>query len=63
MGRSRLVVMTTDPVNYVPLAMTLPASQFLGIDQSTSCGNDTMLSSTSGIIDTGTTLILIATGG
>ena len=49
-------------VNYVPLTMTSPASTFWGIDQSISYGNTTILSSTAGIVDTGTTLIFIATG-
>ena len=53
----------TGPVNYVPLTTTFPASEFWGIDQSISYGNNTILSLTSGIVDTGTTLILIATGG
>ena len=53
----------TGPVNYVPLATTILASQFWGIGQSISYDNDTILLSTSGIADTGTTLILITTGG
>ncbi|KAH0829210.1 acid protease [Lanmaoa asiatica] len=48
-------------VNYVPLTTTFPASEFWGIDQSISYGGTTILSSTAGIVDTGTTLILIAT--
>lgn len=50
------------PVNYVPLTTTSPATSFWGIDQSITYGSDTILSLTAGIIDTGTTLILIATG-
>ena len=50
------------PVNYVPLATTLSASNFWGIDQSISYGNTTILSETAGIVDTGITLIVIATG-
>ncbi|KAG9312020.1 aspartic peptidase domain-containing protein [Chiua virens] len=53
--------MTTSALNYVPLTTTTPAAQYWGIDQSISYGNTTILSSTAGIIDTGTTLILIAT--
>ena len=51
------------PVSYVPLTTTSPASTFWGIDQSIFYGADVILSSTAGIVDTGTTLILIATGG
>lgn len=53
---------TTSAVNYVPLTTTFPASEFWGIDQSISYGDTTILSSTAGIVDTGTTFILIATG-
>jgi len=52
----------TSSVNYVPLTTTSPATYFWGIDQSITYGNDTVLSLTAGIVDTGTTLILIATG-
>lgn len=52
---------TTSSVNYVPLTTTSPASYYWGIDQSITYGNSTILSSTAGIVDTGTTLILIAT--
>jgi saccharopepsin len=49
-------------VNYVPLTQTSPSSTFWGIDQSISYGDTTILSLTAGIVDTGTSLILIATG-
>ena len=52
----------TSSVNYVQLTTTSPASEYWGIDQSISYGGSTILSSTAGIVDTGTTLILIATG-
>ena len=52
----------TSSVKYVPLTTTYPASKFWGINQSISYGNITILNSTAGIVDTGTTLILIATG-
>lgn len=54
---------TTSSVNYVSLTATYPASQFWGIDQSIQYGSDIILSETAGIVDTGTTLILIASGG
>ncbi|KAG2363009.1 aspartic peptidase domain-containing protein [Suillus spraguei] len=52
---------TTSSVNYVPLTTTSPASSYWGIDQSITYGSSTILSSTAGIVDTGTTLIYIAT--
>ncbi|KAG2356696.1 acid protease [Suillus spraguei] len=52
---------TTSSVNYVSLTTTSPASTYWGIDQSIAYGGSTILSSTAGIVDTGTTLILIAT--
>ncbi|KAL4080791.1 acid protease [Scleroderma citrinum] len=51
---------TTSSVNYVPITGTSPASNYWGIDQSISYGSKTILSTTAGIVDTGTTLILIA---
>ncbi|KAF7298759.1 Acid protease [Mycena indigotica] len=53
---------TTGDVTFVPITSTSPASQYWGIDQSITYGNDsTILSSTAGIVDTGTTLLLLAT--
>ncbi|KAG1834832.1 acid protease [Suillus variegatus] len=52
---------TTSSINYVPLTTTSPASSYWGIDQSIAYGSSTILSATAGIVDTGTTLILIAT--
>lgn len=42
------------------MTRTSPASEYWGIDQSISYGSSTILSSTAGIVDTGTTLVLIA---
>ncbi|KAI0634429.1 family A1 protease [Trametes polyzona] len=59
----------TDPskfigdLHFVPITSTAPASQFVGIDQSITFGSptgQTILGTTSGITDTGTTLLLIA---
>ncbi|PPQ94827.1 hypothetical protein CVT25_007464 [Psilocybe cyanescens] len=51
-----------DSITYTPVTSVSPASRYWGIDQSLSYGNITLLApGTSGIIDTGTTLILIAT--
>ncbi|KIM81111.1 hypothetical protein PILCRDRAFT_821935 [Piloderma croceum F 1598] len=56
----------TDPfrhvgeITYVPITSTSPASRFWGVDLAISYGSTTILSSTAGIVDTGTTLVLIA---
>ncbi|KAF8346604.1 aspartic peptidase A1 [Amanita rubescens] len=51
----------TGTINYAPLTATFPANQYWGIDESIVYGSTTILSTTAGIVDTGTTLILIAT--
>lgn len=53
---------TTGSISYVPITSTSPASEYWGIDQSISYGGSSILSSTAGIVDTGTTLVLIASG-
>lgn len=52
----------TGDVNYVPITSTSPANAYWGTDQSITYGHDgqTLLSTTAGIVDTGTTLVLIA---
>ncbi|KAI9070303.1 acid protease [Trametes sanguinea] len=52
----------TGPLNFVPITSTSPANEFLGIDQSVTYGPDgtVVLAATSGITDTGTTLLLLA---
>ncbi|KZT08682.1 acid protease [Laetiporus sulphureus 93-53] len=51
----------TGSISYVPLTTTSPASYYWGIDESITYGSGTtILSETAGIVDTGTTLILIA---
>ncbi|KAI6015052.1 aspartic peptidase domain-containing protein [Pisolithus orientalis] len=50
----------TGTLNYTPLTTTSPASNYWGIDESIAYGSTTILSMTAGIVDTGTTLILIA---
>ncbi|KAH9913361.1 aspartic peptidase domain-containing protein [Fomitopsis serialis] len=52
----------TGSINYVPITTTSPASEYWGIDQSISYGSWPILKSSAGIVDTGTTLILISTG-
>ncbi|KAK2465535.1 hypothetical protein APHAL10511_002427 [Amanita phalloides] len=51
----------TGSINYIPITSTSPANHYWGIDQSILYGTTTILSTTAGIVDTGTTLILIAT--
>lgn len=50
-------------LSYVSLTSTYPASAYWGINESITYGTSgtTVLSSTAGIVDTGTTLVLIAT--
>ncbi|KZT27469.1 acid protease [Neolentinus lepideus HHB14362 ss-1] len=53
----------TGEITYVPITSTSPASQYWGIDQSLTYGSSgtSLLSGAAGIVDTGTTLLLIAT--
>ncbi|KZV75452.1 acid protease [Peniophora sp. CONT] len=51
----------TGDITYTPITSTSPANQFWGIDQSIAYGNSSILSQNAGIVDTGTTLIYIAT--
>jgi len=54
----------TGAITFIPLTTTSPANEFWGINQSIRYGaSTTILASTAGIVDTGTTLILIATNG
>ncbi|KIJ45028.1 hypothetical protein M422DRAFT_251682 [Sphaerobolus stellatus SS14] len=50
------------PITFVPITNTAPSNEFWGIQQSISYGTGiSILSTTAGIVDTGTTLLLIAT--
>ncbi|KAF7307218.1 Aspartic proteinase [Mycena indigotica] len=51
----------TGSITFTPITSTSPASLYWGINQSITYGGTTILSSTAGIVDTGTTLIYIAT--
>ncbi|KAG2072515.1 acid protease [Suillus decipiens] len=51
----------TGHIGYTPITTTKPASTYWGINESITYGSQTILSSTAGIVDTGTTFILIAT--
>ncbi|KDR85732.1 hypothetical protein GALMADRAFT_53199 [Galerina marginata CBS 339.88] len=54
----------TGTVAFTAVTKTSPASEFWGINQSFRYGaSNTILASTAGIVDTGTTLVLIATNG
>ncbi|EIW81194.1 acid protease [Coniophora puteana RWD-64-598 SS2] len=52
----------TGDVNFVPITSTSPASHYWGVDQDVTYGTgNTILNTTAGIVDTGTTLVLLAT--
>ncbi|KAH7910450.1 aspartic peptidase domain-containing protein [Hygrophoropsis aurantiaca] len=51
----------TGDIAYTPLTTTYPASYYWGINESITYGSTTILDETAGIVDTGTTLILLAT--
>ncbi|KAH9178667.1 aspartic peptidase A1 [Lactarius sanguifluus] len=52
----------TGTLTFIPSTTTFPSSEFWGIDESIRYGaSTTILSTTAGIVDTGTTLILLAT--
>jgi len=49
-------------ITYVPITKTSPSNRFWGIDQSIKYGTSTnLLSNTAGVVDSGTTFILLAT--
>ena len=49
-------------MTFVPITSTSPASNYWGINQDVTYGQDTtLLSGAAGIVDTGTTLVMIAT--
>ncbi|KAF9486586.1 aspartic protease [Pholiota conissans] len=54
----------TGSITFIPITSTSPASEFWGINQSVRYGASTsILATTAGIVDTGTTLVLLATNG
>ena len=59
-GYDRRVI--TSRVDYVPLTNAGTARRYWGVNQSVSYGDHTILSKAAGVIDTGTTCILFATG-
>ncbi|KZO98042.1 aspartic proteinase [Calocera viscosa TUFC12733] len=50
---------TTSSITYTPLTTTEPASYYWGIDQSITMGGETIMTTTAGIVDTGTTLLYL----
>lgn len=53
---------TTSPVKYVPITTSNPSSKFWGINQSITYGSKSTISNiTAGIVDTGTTLVMLST--
>lgn len=52
----------TGSINYVPVTRRSPANKYWGIDQTLTYGTSTLLlKNSAGIVDTGTTMLLIAT--
>ncbi|KAF8871378.1 acid protease [Gymnopilus junonius] len=51
----------TSDFTWIPITNASKAGQYWGIDQSVAYGNTTILNITSGIVDTGTTLIYLST--
>ncbi|KAG7445696.1 acid protease [Guyanagaster necrorhizus] len=52
----------TGEITYVPITSTSPANKYWGIDQSLTYGSTTIMSTSAGIVDTGTTLLLLSSG-
>lgn len=52
----------TKPIKYVPITKNPVAGKYWGIDQSISYGGEPILLLGSGIVDTGTTLVILNTG-
>ncbi|KZV74838.1 aspartic peptidase A1 [Peniophora sp. CONT] len=50
----------TGDITYTPLTKTQPSAAYWGIDQTVAYGDKTILPLTAGIVDTGTTLLMIA---
>jgi hypothetical protein len=50
----------TGAIGYTPITTTNPASTYWGINESITYGSTTILSSTAGIVDTGTTFLYVA---
>jgi len=51
----------TGSITYAPITSAEPSTFYWGVDETISYGSETVLPSTAGIVDTGTTLMLIAT--
>jgi hypothetical protein len=57
----RTVISVVDNIHYVPITQQSPANRYWGVDQTLSYGKDKVILQSAGIIDTGTTLLLLAT--
>ncbi|KAF8629465.1 hypothetical protein AX14_011122 [Amanita brunnescens Koide BX004] len=51
----------TGQLHYAPITKTMPAGAFWGVNQTVTYGSTTILGNSAGIIDTGTSLVLLAT--
>lgn len=49
----------TGTITYVPITKTSPASKYWGVDQEIQYGSETIMNNSAGIVDTGTTLVLL----
>lgn len=52
----------TGPLTYASITKSSPANEYYGIDQSITYGKTEIASMTAGIVDSGTTMILLASG-
>ncbi|KAI0338511.1 acid protease [Trametopsis cervina] len=52
----------TGEIQYVPITQASPANAYWGIDQTIRYGDQTILDTTAGIVDSGTTFVLLASG-
>ncbi|KIL66686.1 hypothetical protein M378DRAFT_10037 [Amanita muscaria Koide BX008] len=50
----------TGAINYAPITSSSPANKYWGVDQSISYGAISIMSRKAGIVDTGTTLVMVA---
>ena len=57
---SLLIVLSDFPIS--PVTSTFPASGFWGVDQTITLGSTLIQSLSADVVDTGTTLVLIASG-
>ncbi|KAF8645805.1 hypothetical protein AX14_009178, partial [Amanita brunnescens Koide BX004] len=51
----------TGQLHYVPITKTMPAGRYWGVNQTVTYGSTTILGNSAGIVDTGTSLVLLVT--